>query len=120
RLADARTRLILAVRLAAGRVVPCRALRFGSGSSLRTGWGCVFRTGWASISCSSALVGVEDFVISPLLLVGLRGFPSQALGLQSFVIFPEPFLRYLVFRCCLPFTGALKRAHRLSSRQVFP
>jgi hypothetical protein len=62
------------------------------------------------------LVGVEDFVISPLFLFRLRCFPSQALRLQSFVIFPEGFLRRLVFRCYLPFIGALKRPHQFSSR----
>jgi hypothetical protein len=65
---------------------------------------------------ASALVGVEGFVISPLFLFRLRGFPSQALSLQSFVIFPEGFLRCLIFRCYLPFTCALKRPHQLSSR----
>jgi hypothetical protein len=83
---------------------------------LRAGWGCVFRTACASISCNSALVGVDGFVISPLFLFRLRGFPGQALSLQSFVILPEGFLRRFVFRRYFPFTGALKRPHRLSSR----
>ena len=85
RLADART-LILAVRSGAG----CTS-RTSSGCVL-TGWGCVLRTASASISCSSALVGVEGSVILPLFLFRLRGVPSQALSLQSFVIFPEGFL----------------------------
>jgi hypothetical protein len=66
------------------------------------------------------LVGVDGFVISPLFLFRLRGFPGQSLSLQSFVILPEGFLRGLVFRRYLPFTGALKRPHRLSSRQIRP
>jgi hypothetical protein len=74
-----------------------------------TGCGCVLRTASASISSSSALVGVEGLVISPLFLFRLRGFPGQALGPQSLVVFSEGFLRCLVFRCCLPFAGVLIR-----------
>ena len=126
-----RTLLILAVRFGAG-LLRERGLRFGSGCvlrtgsgcvlrigagcSLRTGRGCVLRTASASISRSSALFGVEGFVISPLFLFRLRGFPSQALGPQSLVVFSEGFLRCLIFRYGLPFTGALKRPHQVSSR----
>ena len=127
RLADARTPLILAVRFGAGPVLRGRLLRLGSGCTSRTGpgcvltgWGCVLRTASASISCSSALVGVEGFVILPLFLFRLRCFPSQALGLQSFVILPEGLLLCLVFGWSLPFTGPLKRRHQVSSRQVLP
>src|ERR1700758_3027595 len=81
---------------------------------LRTGWGCVLWTASASIACSSALVGVEGFVISPLFLFRLRSFPRQPLGLQSLIIFPEGFLRFFVFRCRLLFTGALKSPSHFS------
>ena len=100
---DARTLLILAVRFGAGRVLRDPLLRLGSGCTSRglgcvlTGWGCVLRTASASISCRSALVG-EDVVILPLFRFRIRGFPSQAFSLQSFVIFPEGFLLCLVFR----------------------
>jgi hypothetical protein len=122
-----RTLLILAGRFGAG-LLRGRGLRFGSGCvlptgagcSLRTGRGCVLRTASASISCSSALFGAEGFAILPLFLFRLRGFPSQALGPQSLVVFSEGFLRCLIFRYCLPFTGALKRPHQVSSRQVLP
>jgi hypothetical protein len=96
-LADARTLLILAVRFGAG---------------------CVLRTASVSISRNSALVGgLEAFVIesySPLFLSGIRGFPSQALSPQSFVVFLEGFLRFFVFRCCLSLIGSLKSPSRLS------
>jgi hypothetical protein len=62
------------------------------------------------------LVGVEGFVISSLFLFRLSGFPRQPLSLQSFIIFPEGFLRFFVVRCRLVFTGALKRLSQLSSR----
>src|SRR6266850_4485979 len=71
RRAGARALLILAVRFGADRVLPFGSgcvLGTGSSCSLRTGWGCVLRTASASISCSSALVGVEGFVISLLSL----------------------------------------------------
>jgi hypothetical protein len=124
RLAGARTLLILAARFGAGGFLGGRLLRSASGCTSRigsgcvlTGWGCVLRTASASISCSSALVGVEGSVILPLFLFRLRGVPSQALSRQSFVIFPEGFLLCLVFRRCLPFTGVmLKRLHQVSSR----
>ena len=126
RLVDARTLLFLTVRFA-GRVLRGRVLRFGSGCAspigsdcVLTGWGCVLRTAAASISSRSALVGAEGFVISPLFLFRLRGFPSQSLGPQSLVVFLEGLLRYLVFRCCLPFAGVLKSPSRLSSRKVLP
>jgi hypothetical protein len=89
------------------RVACCEAafLRLGSGCTLRTGsdcvlsgYGCVLRTASANISRSSALVGVEGFVILPLFLFRLRGFPGQTLSLQSFVIFPEGFPFCFVFR----------------------
>jgi hypothetical protein len=78
RLEDARTLLILAVLgFGAGRLMRGRLLRLGSGCTSRmgsgcvlTGWGCVLRTASANISCSSALVGLEGFVISPLFLFG--------------------------------------------------
>jgi hypothetical protein len=105
RPADARTLLILAVRFGSDRVLRGRLLRLGPGCTSRTGsdcvltdCGCVLRTASASISCSSALVGVEGFVILPLFLFRLRGFPGQALSLQSFAIFPEGFLLCFVFR----------------------
>lgn len=127
RAAGARRRLILAVRFGAGRVLRGRVLRLGSGCSSRigsgcvlTGCGCVLRTALASISCNSALVGVDGFVILPLFLFQLRGFPGQALSLQSFVIFPESLLLCFVFRCWFPFTGALKSRHQVSSRWVLP
>jgi hypothetical protein len=96
----ARTLLILAVRLGASCV---RVFRFGSGRALRTDWGCVLRTASASIAC-----------ISPLFLFRLRTFPRQPLGLQSFIIFPEGFLRFFVFRCRLLYTGALKSPSHFS------
>jgi len=113
RLADART-LILAVRSGAG----CTS-RTSSGCVL-TGWGCVLRTASASISCSSALVGLDGFVILPLFLFRLRGFPSQAPSLQSFVIFPEGScsVSYSVDAFRLP--SAPKRRHQVSSREVLP
>jgi hypothetical protein len=40
---------------------------------------------------------VEGFVILPLFLFRLGGFPGQTLSLQSLVIFPEGFLLCLVF-----------------------
>src|SRR5262245_56227438 len=49
-----------------------------------------------------------------LFLFRLRGFSRQPLGLQSFIIFPEGFLRFFVFRCRLLFTGALKSPPRFS------
>jgi hypothetical protein len=81
---------------------------FGAGCAFETGWGCVLRTASASISCSSALVGAEGFVILLLFFFQLRRFPGQALGSQSLIVFSEGFLGCLVFRCRLPFIGALK------------
>ena len=102
-LTDLRSLLILAVRFGAGRVLRGRLMRLGPGRTSRggsgcelTGWGCVLRTASASIRSKSALVG-EGFVIWPLFLFRLRGFPGQALSLQSFIIFPEGFLLYLVY-----------------------
>ena len=104
RLTDARPLLILAVRFDAGGVLRGRLVRLGPGLTSRggsgcelTGWGCVLRTASASIRCKSALVGVEGFVILSLFLFRLRGFPGQALSLQSLIIFPEGFLLYRVF-----------------------
>ena len=126
RLVDARTLLVLAVRFGAGRVLRDRLLSLGSGWTSRTGsvcvfagWGCVLRTASASIACSSALVGVVGFAILPLFVFRLRGFPGQALSLQSFVVFPESFLRFFVVGCWLPFANVLKTLSRLSSRGVF-
>ena len=124
----ARTLLILAVCFGAGRILRGRVSRSGAGCALQTGsscafgtgWGCVLRTASASISCSSALVGAEGFVISPLIFFRLRRFPSQALGSQSFVILPEGFLLFLVFRCRLPFIAALKSPSCLSLCEVLP
>jgi hypothetical protein len=56
---------------------------------------------------------------SPLSVVGLRRFPRQTLSLQSFIIFSESVLRFFVFRCGLPFTGALKSHSSLSLRKVW-
>jgi hypothetical protein len=109
-----RTLLILAVRFGADRVLRGCASGMGSGCGWGCGWGCVLRTASANISCSSALVGVEGFAISRLFFFRLRGFPRQPLGLQSFIIFPEGFLRFFVFRCRLLFTGALKSSSRFS------
>jgi hypothetical protein len=52
--------------------------------------------------------------MTQLFLVGLRGFPGQALGPQSFVVFLEGFLRFFVFRHCLSLSGSLKSLQRLS------
>jgi hypothetical protein len=60
----------------------------------------------ASISCSSALVGVEGFSFRHYFSFD-RSFPRQPLGLQSFITYPEGFLRFFVFRCRLLFTGRL-------------
>jgi len=113
-----RTLLILTGRLGGGCLLRRCALGLVSSCAL-TGWGRVLRTASASISCSLALLGAEDFVISQLFLFRLCGFPSQALSLQSFVIFQEGCLRFFVFRCCLPFTEALSSASRLQFREVF-
>lgn len=56
----------------------------------------MLRIASTSIAYSSALVSVDGFVIRPLILLRLRGFPSQALGLQSFVVLPESFLPFFV------------------------
>jgi hypothetical protein len=76
------------------RLALARTSRACSGWDL-TGWGCVLRTASASIRCKSALVGVD--VILQLFPVRLRGFPGQALSLQSLVIVPEGFLLFFVF-----------------------
>jgi hypothetical protein len=68
-------------------------------------------------------VGMPEVKLNPsspdstlLFVVGLRRFPSQALSLQSFVIFPEGFLLSFVFRCC--FRLVTKSPSSLSLREV--
>ena len=63
---------------------------------------------------SFSLISRAGRPLTSLFLVRLRGFPSQALSPQSFVVFLESFLRFLIFRYCLSLTSWLKSLSRLS------